>query len=97
MIDPTRTGENRNIDNYNRVTVDLENEVADNHYGLKIDSIFNTLEHFHVCNPGLPPCLDHDLFEVVVAFDLAMFINHLVNVEKQFTYTQLNRIISNFR
>jgi hypothetical protein len=97
LIDPTKTGEKRTVDNYQRVTADLENGLADNSYGIKFGSIFNTLEHFHVCKPGLPPCLGHDLFEGVVAFDLAMFIKHLVNVEKKFTYTQLNRIISDFR
>lgn len=25
--------------------------------GLKLDSLFNELTYFHVCQPGLPPCL----------------------------------------
>lgn len=31
--------------------------------GIKFDSVFNSLKHCHVCDPGLPPCLRHDLFE----------------------------------
>lgn len=29
--------------------------------GVKFDSVFNTLKYFHVCQPGLPPCLGHNL------------------------------------
>jgi len=65
--------------------------------GIKFDSLFNSLSKFHVCQPGLPPCLGHDLFEGVVASDLALCINHLVTVDKQFTYTELNRRIDQFK
>ncbi|KAK0149312.1 hypothetical protein N1851_009968 [Merluccius polli] len=61
--------------------------------GIKFDSCFNSLKSFHVCS-GLPPCLGHDLFEGVVANDLALYIEHLVKVEKEFTYDQINRAIS---
>ncbi len=30
--------------------------------GVKFNSLFNTLTYFHVCQPGLPPCLGHYLF-----------------------------------
>lgn len=42
------------------------------HQGIKGDSIFNKLSNFHVCQPGLPPCLAHDLFEGVVDYDVAL-------------------------
>lgn len=42
--------------------------------GVKFDSIFNKLSNFHVCMPGLPPCIGHDLFEGIVTFDLALYI-----------------------
>lgn len=53
-------------------------------------SLFNTLTYFHVT--GLPPCIGHDLFEGIVSFDLALYINHLVKVDKQ-----LNRRKSQFK
>lgn len=53
--------------------------------GIKFDSSFNELSFFHVCQPGLPPCIGHDLFEGIVASDLVLFIQHLVKVNKQFT------------
>ena len=39
--------------------------------------IFNSSEYFHVCQPGLPPCIGHDLFEGVVSAGIALkLINH---------------------
>lgn len=64
--------------------------------GIKFNSVFNSLNYFHVCG-GLPPCLGHDLFEGIVANDLAVYIKHLVTVEKHFTYNELNRAITQFR
>lgn len=65
--------------------------------GIKFDSIFNELTYFHVCEPGLPPCLGHDLFEGIVSTDLALYLKHLISKEKDFTYTELNRRISQFK
>ncbi|XP_070384754.1 uncharacterized protein [Dermacentor albipictus] len=42
------------------------------------DSPFNKLSTFHVCLPGLPPFLGHDLFEGVIDYDLALMIKHFV-------------------
>lgn len=61
--------------------------------GIKFDSYFNSLKPFHVSS-GLPPCLGHDLFEGLVANDLALYIEHLVNSEKHLTYDQLNQAIA---
>lgn len=30
------------------------------HHGIKGNSVFNRLSNFHVCQPGLPPCLAHE-------------------------------------
>lgn len=46
--------------------------------GIKFDSRFNNLNFFHVCQPGLPPCLGHDVFEAVVSYDLALYIRQLI-------------------
>lgn len=64
--------------------------------GIKSDSKFNELAFFHVCNPGLPPCLGHDLFEGIVSYDLALYISHLIK-QKEFTYLQLNQRINHLR
>ncbi len=61
------------------------------------DSVFNCLKHFHVCDPGLPPCLAHNLFEGVVSVDLALYIKQLVTVGKHFSYVLLNRNITSFK
>ena len=45
----------------------------------------------------MPPCLGHDLFEGVVQYDLALYVNFLVKVKKWFTYSYLNNKITNFK
>lgn len=64
--------------------------------GLKLYSVFNSLTYFHVCQPGLPPCIGHDVFEGVVAYDFAIYIKYFVKVKNFFTYSQLNRRIRQF-
>lgn len=41
---------------------------------------------------GLPPCLAHDLFEGVVAYNLRLYLNYFVNA-KCLTYLDLNNLI----
>lgn len=60
------------------------------HHCIKGNSVFNKLSHFHVCQPGLPPCLAHDLFEGVVDYDLAMCLQCLIKEEQWFSYESLN-------
>lgn len=57
--------------------------------GIKHDSPLNKLDYFHVCNPGLPPCIAHDLFEGIVSYDLMYCIKYFVT-EGWFTYQFLN-------
>jgi hypothetical protein len=66
------------------------------HHRIKAQSVFNSLQYFHVCQPGLPPCLAHDLFEGVVAYDLALMIRYFVRTVKWFTYDLLNSRIKQF-
>ena len=56
----------------------LNDDVDTPYEGIKFESIFNQLQFFHVCNPGLPPCLGHDLFEGVVAYDLPVFMKYFI-------------------
>lgn len=65
--------------------------------GIKFDSVFNRLDFYHVCQPGLPPCLGHDLFEGVLAYDLALCFRNLITKQKLFTYTELSHRICNFK
>jgi len=72
------------------------NETLRSVKGVKRDSSFNKLTDFHVCNPGLPPCLGHDLFEGVVNYDLALYIKYFVKTKGWLTYEELNLLINNF-
>ena len=63
--------------------------------GTNSESPFNQSSFFHVYQPGLPPCLGHDLFEGIVSCDLSLLIGHLVE-EKHFSYTQFNRCKDQF-
>jgi hypothetical protein len=63
---------------------------------IKHNSPFNQLLHFHVCNPGLPPCLGHDLFEGVIDYDLALCIKYFVKTLKVTTIDLINQRIRKF-
>lgn len=65
--------------------------------GGAFESPFNILESFHVCEPGLPPCLAHDLFEGVVSYDLHMFLMFFIKTKKWFTIELLNKRIIDFK
>lgn len=56
------------------------------HHGIKGNSVFNRLSNFHVCQPGLPPCLAHDLLEGVVDYDIALCLQFLIKTKKWFSY-----------
>ncbi|KAJ8666337.1 hypothetical protein QAD02_007999 [Eretmocerus hayati] len=58
---PWRTGEM-----YKRALRNIGNKHS--YEGLKFDSKFNDLENFYVSN-GLPPCIEHEIFEGFGAFD----------------------------
>ena len=94
---PIVCGRQRNIELHKSRIQDLNENSLNSSYGLKFDSMFNQLKYFHVAQPGLPPCLGHDLFEGIVSYDLALFLKHLVSKDKYFTYVQLNRSIGQFR
>jgi hypothetical protein len=73
---------------------DLQNK------GIKFDSVFNTLQTFHVCNPGLPPCLGHDMFHGAFARDLQLIIKKLVSsgiLKISFVNAMLQKFVKLFR
>lgn len=90
VADPLAKGQDRTEKSY-------QEHVQTQNVGVKFDSVFNELTYFHVCQPGLPPWLGHDLFEGIVSSNLALYIKYLVIVEKQFTYLDLNRSIAKFK
>ena len=69
--------EPRNADNY-IACVQENSRTGETHCkGVKRDSVLNQLQYFHVTDPGLPPCLGHDLFEGVIKVDLTLILNIL--------------------
>lgn len=96
QTDPLCRATTRTVQSYREHVQRLEDGSVQSG-GIKFDSLFNKLSFFHVCKPGLPPCIGHDLFEGVVASDLALYIQHLVKVNKEFTYLELNRRINQFK
>ena len=94
---PYIIGPQRTVENYEQAVTHIKNHEVYIYEGVKFSSIFNKLEHYHVSQPGLPPCLGHDLFEGVVSYDLAIYIQYFVKVKKWFTYIQLNRILTQFK
>lgn len=87
----------RTAESYNDHVQQLVTSGLKSSAGIKFDSKFNDLSFFHVCQPGLPPCLGHDLFEGVVSYDLALYISHLIIKQKELSYVELNRHINHFR
>jgi hypothetical protein len=63
------------------------------HKGIKFDSILNQLKKFHICQPGLPPCIAHDLFEGIFQYDLIILIHHFSTSKNNF-YDYLNMSLS---
>ncbi len=95
QTNPLSTATERTPASYSESLLELENKPdVQMHNGIKSNSVLNTLAHFHVCAPGLPPCLAHDLFEGIAEYDLAMYLE--VVQRKWFSYDFLNRRIATF-
>lgn len=75
----------RNNNNYS-----LDANSDEETYGIKTISIFNKLNYFKVCQPGLPPCIAHDLYEGIVAQDVNMYLQYFVS-NNWFTFYTINR------
>jgi len=86
----------RTPQSYDTAVTRLENSGVDCVDGVKFASIFNRLQSYHVCQPGLPPCIAHDLFEGVVAYDVPLFLRHLIR-HKYTTYDSLNAQLETIR
>ena len=84
----------RTVEMYNADAVIAESSGC-HQGGVKFSSPLNNLRHYHVCQPGLPPCLAHDVFEGVIAFDMVLLIKHYIS-KKWFTLEYLNHQIKTF-
>lgn len=80
---------------YDTDVADLQAENIQDVRGIKVKSIFNALQSFHISQPGLLPCLGHDLFEGVLSHDLTLYLKDII--KKWFTYSLLNRRIKQFK
>ncbi|KAK3907799.1 Zinc finger protein 143 [Frankliniella fusca] len=100
---PWVIGELRTRESYNRCVTelqDLKDGLAvrgqlrkDKVYsvkGIKLNSDFNNVPLFHVCDPHLSPCVGHDGFGGSWEYDMAMMIAYFVNDKKWMTYKLLN-------
>ncbi|XP_023815110.1 uncharacterized protein LOC111948035 [Oryzias latipes] len=95
--DPTVCGAPRTPDTYRSATEQLKREDVSEVHGIKFRSVFNSLQNFDVCTPGMPPCLGHDIFEGVLSYDLALYLKYFISTKKWFTYKILNRRIKQFK
>lgn len=81
---------------YKKAIETIQSRNLDSYDGIKHDSIFNDLSYFHVCEPGMPPCIAHDLFEGVVPYDVALIVKYFVKTKNYLSYKILNRKIAKF-
>lgn len=84
----------RTVQSYNE-NVQQAQEKGKPHKGVKFNSVFNKLQSFHVCSPGLPPCLGHDVMEGFAAYDVMMFLKYFV-ANDWFTFREINHKIETF-
>jgi len=91
-----KVAEERTVSNYDAAL----SEVIDTTVrGIVCNSVLNSLTYFHVCMPGLPPCLGHDIFEGIVQYDVPLILKRLCTVNKDagFSYAYLNRELKRFK
>jgi hypothetical protein len=92
------TADLRTNDNYDAAALTASQQAAACQ-GVIGKSILNELKFFHVCMPGLPPCLGHDLFEGIIQYDLALILKKLSDKkgDNHMSYTYLNNSIKHFK
>lgn len=52
---PNVCGPQRNSESYNSAVGNPQVGGCKRIKGIKVNSVFNALKHFHVCQPGVPP------------------------------------------
>ena len=76
LSDPFSTGDVRTVTSYKAALQQLHQSPGEHVQGIKYDSVFNELNFYHVCSPGLPPCIGHDIFEGVLQLDFPLFFSY---------------------
>lgn len=56
----------------------------------------NCYDASNECQPDLPLCFRHDKFEGVLAFNILLFMKHLIKHEKMFSIEFVNSTIFSF-
>ena len=64
--------------------------------GIKKNSPLNAIKSYHHCNPGLPPCIAHDLHEGIIQYDLMLAIKSFIK-KKWLRLGLLNFRLQNFK
>lgn len=95
--DPSVCGPQRTPESYDSAVRDLQSDSSQAIKGIKVNSVFNTLKSFHACQPGLPPCLGHDIFESVLSYDVALYLKYFIKKKQWLTYSVLNRRIKQIK
>ena len=65
----TKTEHNSDI----KIAIDTETIYK----GVSSSSALKSSNNFHVMNPGLPPCMAHDVYKGIVKHDFALCINNI--------------------
>ena len=77
-------------------TLAVESGASDETLGIKGHCIFNGLESFH-CVDQLAPCLGHDFYEGIFAYDVQFFLDYLITKEKLIGAEEFNERLRNVR
>ena len=80
--DPNVCGPVRIIESYSSAVDPLETEQTPDVEGVKFKSVFNSLEYFNVCQPGL-------------SYDVPLYLEYFIKTKAWFT--SLNRHIKQFK
>jgi len=78
-----------------KLLAEVERSSSDHVCGVKENSCFNELSGYNVCDPGLPPCIAHDLLEGVVSHDMILFIKYFIG-KGWFVIEDVNRAYQKF-
>ena len=95
FVEGKALGDQRTPDSYDNDAKEAEEKICLVN-GVKSNSPFNAIPSFHVATPALPPCIAHDLYEGVVAYDLMQFFKYFCNEKQWITKDKLNHCIVNF-